>query len=323
MFHLNVRVAWHDNRWNGAVCNDPLTNSYCLDLERIRSSRDDVQEVKFKGKLFADISPDDLPPCKAESGAFMNTDQWVRSAEHPYASNKKAQATHGHLLKTNFTVPPYSTFAVPFYWMLKANQEEIQAELPTPLPPDEDAPFPSPWVFSKERQRALCELFFGRLTPKKSLVFFYTKSGHPLEETYSRLVVGVGLIESVSPILEYDTIQAGDTYPLWDGKFRHSIRADGKEGFLLPYHDYIETTGDEVEDARRRALLSEIAVVPESVDVMSFSYAGELARADVALSVLARPTPTASAPALICRPFARTALATCRSDLTFPVSRTS
>jgi hypothetical protein len=167
MFHLNVRVAWHDNRWNGAVCNDPLTNSYCLDLERIRSSRDDVQEVKFKGKLFADISPDDLPPCKAESGAFMNTDQWVRSAEHPYASNKKAQATHGHLLKTNFTVPPYSTFAVPFYWMLKANQEEIQAELPIPLPPDEDAPFPSPWVFSKERQRALCELFFGRLTPKE------------------------------------------------------------------------------------------------------------------------------------------------------------
>jgi hypothetical protein len=119
-------------------------------------------------------------------------------------------------------------------------------------------------------------------------VFFYTKSGHPLEETYSRLVVGVGLIESVSPILEYDTTQAGDTYPLWDGKFRHSIRADGKEGFLLPYHDYIETTGDEVEDARRRALLSEIAVVPESVDVMSFSYAGELCSADVALSVLTK-----------------------------------
>lgn len=74
MFHLNVRVAWHDNRWNGAVCNDPQANSYCLDLERIRSSRDDVQEVKFKGKLFGDISPKDLPPCKAESGAFINAE---------------------------------------------------------------------------------------------------------------------------------------------------------------------------------------------------------------------------------------------------------
>lgn len=288
MFHLNVRVAWHDNRWNGSVCNDPLLNSYCLDLERIRSSRQDAQEVKFKGKLFADIAPDDLPPCKAEAGAFMNQHQWVRSVEHPYASNKKAQATHGHLLKTNIPVAPYSTFAVPFYWMLRGNQEELQAQLPTELPPDEEPPFPSPWVFSKERQRALCELFFGRLTPKKSLVFFYTKSGHPLEEAYSRLIVGIGLIESKSPILEYDSSIPGDTYPLWDGKFQHSIRPDAKDGFLLPYHDYLQPTGGAAEDARRRGLLDEIAVVPEAVDVMSFSYAGELATADVALSVLAK-----------------------------------
>ena len=181
-FHLNVRVAWHDNQWNGAVCNDPLLNSYCLDLERIRSSRLDNKEVQFKGKLFADIAPDDLPPCKAESGAFMNQHQWVRSVEHPYASNKKTQDTHGHLLKTNIPVPPYSTFAVPFYWMLRGNQDELQSQLPQELPPDEEPPFPSPWVFSKSRQRAICELFFGRLTVGRSLVFFYTKSGHPLEE---------------------------------------------------------------------------------------------------------------------------------------------
>jgi hypothetical protein len=288
MFHLNVRVAWHDNRWNGTVCNAPLTNSYCLDLERIRSSRKDAHEVAIKGREFADIAPDDLPPCIAEGGAFMNQHQWVRSVEHPYANNKKAQETHGHLLRTNIPVPPYSTFAVPFYWMLRNNQEEIEAELPTALPPDVDPPFPSPWVFSDERQRALCDLFFGRLTPGKSLVFFYTKSGHPLEETYSRLIVGIGIIESKSKVLEYDSNIPGDTYPLWDGKFQHSIRPDSNEGFLLPYHDYLETTGNAADDAKRRTLLGEIAVVPESVDVMSFSYAGELATPDVALSILAK-----------------------------------
>ncbi|MBQ0942292.1 ATP-dependent RecD-like DNA helicase [Ideonella sp. 4Y16] len=287
-FHLNVRVAWHDNRWNGTVCNDPLLNSYCLDLERIRSSRLDLKEVQFKGRLFADIPPDDLPPCKAESSAFMSQHQWVRTVEHPYASNKKTQATHGHLLKTNIPVPPYSTFAVPFYWMLRGNQDELQSQLPQELPPDEDPPFPSPWVFSKARQRAICNLFFGRLTAGRSLVFFYTKSGHPLEEAYSRLVVGVGLVESRSPVLEYDTSIPGDTYPLWDGKFQHSIRPDGKAGFILPYHDYLQPTGDAAEDARRRSLLDEIAVVPEAVDVMSFSYAGELCSADVALSVLTK-----------------------------------
>jgi hypothetical protein len=287
-FHLNVRVAWHDNRWNGAVCNDPLLNSYCLDLDRIRSSRLDAKEVLFRGKLFADMAPDDLPPCKAESGAFMNHQQWVRTVEHPYAKNKKAQETHGHLLKTNIPVPPYSTFAVPFYWMLRDNQEELQAQLPQELPPDEEPPFPSPWVFSKARQRAICDLFFGRLTAGRSLVFFYTKSGHPLEEAYSRLVVGVGLVEARAPVLEYDSSIPGNTYPLWDGRFRHSIRPEGWSGFLLPYYDYLQPTGDAAEDARRRVLLDEIAVVPESVDAMSFSYAGELATADVALSVLTK-----------------------------------
>lgn len=288
MFHLSVRVAWHDNRWNGAVCNDPVRNSYCLDLDRIRRDRRDEVELKFKGKLFADIAPDDLPPCKAEAGAFMNATQWVRSVEHPYANNAKTSATHGHLLKTNIPVPPYTTFAVPFYWMLRNNQESIQNQQPIPLPPDEPPPFPSPWVFSKERQRALCDLFFGRLIPKESLVFFYTKSGHPLEEAFPRLVVGIGTIDSKSRILEYDSDGTKPTYPLWDGKFSHSIRPNGHQGFLLPYHEYLESTGDDAEDARRRMLLNEIAVIPEALDIMTFSYAGELATSDVALSILTK-----------------------------------
>jgi hypothetical protein len=218
----------------------------------------------------------------------MNSTAWIRTVEHPYANIKKTQATHSHLQKTAISVPPYTTFAVPFYWMLRGNQKELESALPTPLPPDEEPPFPSPWVFSKERQRALCELFFNRLTPGRSLVFFYTKTGHPLEETYSRLVVGVGVIENVSTTLEYQSSIPGNTYPLWDGKFRHSIRPSAAVGFLLPYHDYLANTGDADEDARRRRLLNEIAVVPETVDVMSFSYAGELATADVALSVLTK-----------------------------------
>jgi hypothetical protein len=56
----------------------------------------------------------------------------------------------------------------------------------------------------------------------------------------------------------------------------------------LPYHDYLEATGDTDEDTKRRALPNENAVVPETADVMSYSYAGELAEPDVALSVLAK-----------------------------------
>lgn len=288
MKHLNVRVAWHDNRWNGSVCSNPAANSFCVDLERIREGRDEVQELKWAGQPFAKLEANALPPCKAESAAFMNDAEWVRDVKHPYAGISKTRDTHGHLLETDIRVPPYSTFAVPFYWMLRQHQEWLEERLPTPLPPDEEPPFPSPWVFASERQKAIGEQFFGQITPGQSLVFFYTKSGHPLEEAYSRLVVGVGTVDHMSATLHYRTANEGPSYPLWDRLFQHSIRPDGARGFILPYHDYLMPTGDHEEDTRRRELLSEIAVVPEAVDVLSFSYAGELGTPDVALSVLVK-----------------------------------
>jgi hypothetical protein len=287
MYNLNVRVAWHDNKWDGTVCRNPRANSFCVDLDRIRAERDDAAEQPLAGKHFAELTPNQHPPCKAESGGFMNAREWIREFNHPYQALNKTQATHGQLKPTRIKVEPYSTFAVPFLWMLREQQEKIDNSLPQLLPPDEDAPFNSSWVFSKARQEALCELFFGRLTAGKSLVFFYTKSGHPLDEAISRLVVGVGTVEWVSGLLRYES-KTASTYPLWDRKFRHSIRPDGHEGFLIPYHDYLEPTGDADEDVARRDRVKEITVVPELSQTASFSFAGELGTTDVALSTLVK-----------------------------------
>ena len=288
MHHLNVRVAWHDNKWDGTVCHNPSANAFCVDLDRIRAERNDALEDRIAGKWFAELKPEQLPPCKAEGGAFMNSRQWVREFVHPYQEIPKAKATHGNLQPTLIKVPPYSTFAVPFNWMLRSSQEQLDESLAEDLPADEESPFNSAWVFSRHRQEALCNTFFSRLTPGQSLVFFYTKSGHPLDETISRLLVGVGRVQSVSRLLQYDYSAAGPPYPMWDRLFSHSIRPDGDDGFILPYHDYLETTGDSIEDERRRRLLREIAAVPEPSHIMSFSYAGELGTPDVALSVLVR-----------------------------------
>jgi hypothetical protein len=287
MHHLNVRVAWHDNKWDGSVCRHPSGNSFCVELDRIRAERDDTAEDRLAGKWFAELMPDQLPPCKAESGAFMNSLEWVREFVHPYSGIAKAKATHGNLKPTRIKIPPYSAFAVPFNWMLRSSQERLDESLTEQLPSDEDSPFDSSWVFSRHRQEALCNTFFSRLTPSRSLVFFYTKSGHPLDETISRLIVGVGRLTSISGLLMYDT-SAGHAYPMWDRLFTHSIRADGDDGFILPYHEYLNPTGNPVEDGRRRKLVGEIAAVPEPSHIMSFSYAGELGTPDVALSALVR-----------------------------------
>ena len=144
MHHLTVRVAWHDSLWNGSICQGASKNSFCLALDRVRAERNDEQEDALAGRFWHELAQDQLPPCIAESAGFMNEQEWRRQFDHPYRDNKKAAATHGCLQPTAVRVPPFSTFAVPFAWMLKENQDRIQAACPTQLPPDEDAPFPSP-----------------------------------------------------------------------------------------------------------------------------------------------------------------------------------
>ena len=285
--HLTLRVAWHDSKWNGAICQNPAANSYCVALSRIREAGT-AGEEDIAGKGFDTLTPGELPPCKAESGFFMSPKPWVREFDHPYRQNKKCAETHGILKKRLLTIPPHTAIAVPFKWMLRRNQKQIDSKLPTPLAPDENAPFASPWVFGQKRQEALLGLVFGRVTKEKSLVFFYTKEGHPLGDSIRRLVVGLGRIVNVGKCEHYDTVSGKQGYALWDRLISHSIRPDGDDGFLLPYHEYLAPTGDAKEDERRAALLREIIVTPPESNQADFSYGTELTDADVALSVLNR-----------------------------------
>ena len=289
MFHLTARVAWHDSRWDGSVCQAPSRNSFCTALERIRDERDDAAEDLLAGTSWSSLGPDQHPPCRAESGAFMNRVEWTRRFRHPYADINKTAETHGHLKPTLVKVPPFSTFAVPFAWMLRSEQDRIDERLPVQLPPDEPSPFRnSPWVFGRARQKALLDLFSSRLTPGSSLVFFYCKEGQPLGDTFPRLVVGTGRITSVAPPEPYDVIGQKPTHLMWDLLIRHSIRPEGHDGFLLPYHEYIEPTGDPAEDERRLDLLHDIAVPADPTRMRMFSYAAEHVSPDVVLTTLVR-----------------------------------
>ncbi len=285
--HLSIRVAWHDTGWNGSVCADPSQNSFCATLDRIREANRDGEQA-LAGQPFDKLTQAQLPPCKAESGFFMSPRPWMREFEHPYTKNKKCTATHGDLKLRKLEVPAWSAISVPFNWMLRRRQDEIDEKMVTPLPADQEPPFVSPWVFSKERQEALVDHVYGRLADGKSLALFYTKEGHPLGDDLRRLIVGIGRIVKVGKREHYDRANGQLGHPLWDRVITHSIRPDGADGFLMPYHAYLKPTGDAAEDERRAALLREIAVTPPPARIGDFSYGSELTDADVALSVLSR-----------------------------------
>lgn len=286
--HLTMRVAWHDNRWNGAICTAPSQNAFCIALDRVREGRNDAQEDRLAETFLSELGPAEMPPCRAESGAFMSERPWTRIVEHPYQKREKAAETHGHLRPTAVDVPEFSTFAIPFWWMLRNNAEDVEAGLVDRGPADTEPPFDTAWVFGRARQEWLLDKFFSSLTPQESLGFFYTKEGQPISDSINRLVVGVGRINSVHGQLDHDTEGSKRSYPLWDRVIEHSIRPEGDEGFLLPYHDYLASTGDPEEDAHRAELLQELVVTPEPSHQREFSYFSELASSDIALSTLVR-----------------------------------
>lgn len=237
--HLSIRVAWHDNKWNGAICQRPSQNSFCLNLSRIYLEKNDDVEDKISGKHWSDLSPDQLPPCKAEGGSFMSTRKYNRTFQHPYFKPYGKDIPHNVLKPTTIEVPPYSSFTVPFWWMLKSNQQTIREWYPD-IPKDENPPFPSSWVYSRNTQEALLKRFYEPIEENNSLVIYYAKGSNPVDEDSRRLIVGIGNIKTKSKILRYES-RADYTYPLWDRLITHGIRPNdtASEGILIPYQEYL------------------------------------------------------------------------------------
>ena len=112
--HLSIRIAWHDNKWNGTVCNHLAQNTYCIHLPRVLAEKNNILEEQNAGKRWSEIQDTFLPPCKAEGGAFMNTNSYKRTFNHPYNSSKNKDLPQFELKPTSINIPPFSSFAIPF-----------------------------------------------------------------------------------------------------------------------------------------------------------------------------------------------------------------
>lgn len=117
--HLSVRVPWHDARWAGTVCKNPLGNTSCLILPKIAEGKDDAFEAGIANKAW-DSGGTQLPACAVERGAFMSATGYSRRVQHPYSKNADGKnGLYGHFRASHFRHPPYSAGVVPFAWMMK------------------------------------------------------------------------------------------------------------------------------------------------------------------------------------------------------------
>jgi len=81
--HISVRVPWHDNNWNGHICNDPRNNASCMFLPRIQTKDVDFEEEHSNLKLTEIKEKDEegnikFPPCLVEKVTFMSEEDVVK-----------------------------------------------------------------------------------------------------------------------------------------------------------------------------------------------------------------------------------------------------
>jgi ATP-dependent exoDNAse (exonuclease V) alpha subunit len=282
--HLSVRVPWHDNGWNGSVCNNPKANGACLILKNCALNRNDEQEQSLAGQLLSNLTEEQYPVCIGERATFMASFGIDKTLTHPYALS--SPNTHGHLKPTRVQFPAFAAAAVPYHWMLKENAKEKTALYDLNY---DDAKEPQldwasnggdHWVQEITNQKALLNCFFEHLQEETSLVFFYAKQV-PFVEASGRVLAGVGKINKIiaSEAYEGSNNRFGAAY--WEHMILHSIRKDGKNGFLLPYHSAIE-----YQQETPSFDVAELAVIVPNDKRFEFSYGTEHVSNDSAIRVL-------------------------------------
>jgi hypothetical protein len=73
--HITARVAWHDNGWDGRICERPELNSYCVGCQSypgdvIARERRLESEVANAGKPISTLKSEELPPCVYSANTF-------------------------------------------------------------------------------------------------------------------------------------------------------------------------------------------------------------------------------------------------------------
>lgn len=286
--HFSFRVPWHDNEWNGSVCNAPSENYSCMRLKGINQGRGETLENEYANCKFCKLDCVNSMPCIREGGAFMSEDDISITATHPYSTWSE---NHKHLLPTTEIIPAYSYPARPFRWVMRQRHignnkyryiDELAAERGFEYHEEYEPKMKNrTWVQDGRNQEAAFNGFFDGTVENESICIFYAKQV-PFVEDVRRVVIGIGHIQKVTAPVKYEMSNSvGMTSCLWENMVKHTIRPDMKDGFLLPYNELMsyasEHNGFDITNG----------VVFASEDYFDeFSYAAEQVSHDAVIDVI-------------------------------------
>ena len=226
--HATFRVAWHDNKWNGSVCNNPKKNRYCsgfhsLLSERLRKRKEKNmdKEIEFQGKP---VTEEYVPPCFWGINLFGDKALIVK---HDNPAEPKLNFIEEEL-------PARSVFSWPFAVAFTRDNDQYKIE----------------GAYPKNLEEVRIPRFNEKIHKKQNVAFIYTKFSNPLtEEEQQYLVVGCGLVtekgdyhyfEPFSIIEEKRKSKAKlKNFPSMNWALRYSFE-DENMLVRMPYHEYMD-----------------------------------------------------------------------------------
>ena len=272
--HLTIRLAWHDNKWDGRICRKPLANSYCVGThsllsERLARDKQAAVESENAEEPLDKLMPKYLPPCFWSSGAFATHETKIVHA-HPFSNYRE---TH----RIDETLQSSSVYTWPFRLSLthSAGATKKHGQYPADLDDRIDR-------------------YLERLDEGKSLVFFYLNYDNPVSaDDYRYAVVGCARLKDLQRSGEYSFTDE-ELGGLRDSKKMRNfptrnwavqVQYDFADtGVRLPYHEYLAHVSQNPQD---EAKLDEIKVlVEESALLPGFKYVSEQVNDDACLYLL-------------------------------------
>ncbi len=245
--HCTLRVAWHDNNWNGTICKDPEANHFCCGYQSLLSDRirkrkaENLQKEKeYAGKNLTDI--DYVPPCF-----------WSININ----GSKRIPVTHDNpaapeLVKISEQLEPQSMYSWPFGISFNRTAKELRAE----------GSYPS------NLDNVRIEYFREKIKPKKSVGFIYAKFSNPFtDEERQYLLVGAAVIDrigdtsSFGPQSAIDNRRKHEKYKNFPSKnWALQFNFDETTQVMMPYHEYLGKSKGESDPAAAQRWLDKVKV---------------------------------------------------------------
>jgi ATP-dependent exoDNAse (exonuclease V) alpha subunit len=252
-------MAWHDSDWNGTICQDPKSNTYCVGTHsllsgRIEKKRNLIFESQKATKPACAFAPGDVPPCYWSINAF-GQDKINIVHTHAFSWLKIAGIPD--------TLQPNSVFTWPFKLSFVHDQKNKKKN--GNYHPD-----------LEERIRH----FTGKFIPGESIVFFYANYDNPVSADDMRyLLLGCSVIAAPPKTTQFQF--ATDRLKEIRGKSKEmknfptinwalQVTHDPTQTILLPYRQYLAHVTANPDDEN---LLTDMRVIIEEDSLIAgFKY---------------------------------------------------